>query len=129
MYVKHLEELIDIYIKPTTVLVNKLSSAGSSKDTVIPAAKRKTVFGGINSLLLLFHKERFLPALEIAVVPVIKDPAVVKEADSNSQLLLMVVEAVANMFIQQVAFTSSSFHCSLCPPCLPLKFTFICQQL
>jgi len=65
-----------------------------------------------------FHKERFLPALEVAVVPVIKDPAVVKEADSNSQLLLMVVEAVANMFIQQVAFTSSSFHCSLCPPLL-----------
>ena len=47
-YVKGLQELIDIYIKPAVAPVtpvNILGSVSSTKETIIPVAERRIVFG------------------------------------------------------------------------------------
>jgi len=126
-YVKGLAELVDLYIKPGAAPVNMLSGVGSSKDTVIPAAERKIVFNGLDALFS-FHKESFLPALEIAAAPVMKPAATLQEADSDGQLSLTVVKAVASMFIKHAAFMKmySSYikYVPLYRLSIPLKLTF-----
>ncbi|KAJ7783474.1 hypothetical protein DFH07DRAFT_995611 [Mycena maculata] len=100
-YVKGLQELVDIYIKPGAAPVNVLG--GSSKDTVVPASERKIVFGGIDALFS-FHKESFLPALEIAAAPLMKTSAELLEADADGQLSLTVAKAIGSMFLKHAAF-------------------------
>ncbi|KAF8912848.1 hypothetical protein CPB84DRAFT_1841295 [Gymnopilus junonius] len=100
-YVKGLHELVDIYIKPASTPVNLLSGVGSSKDTVVPAAERKIVFGGIDALFS-FHNDSFLPALEGAAAPLMKPGA--QDADIDGQLSLSVAKAVGNIFVKHAAF-------------------------
>ena len=102
-YVKGLHELVDIYIKPACVPVNILSGVGSSKDTVVPASERKVVFGGIEALFS-FHKDSFLPALEVAAAPLMKSSTELQVADADGQLSLNVVKAVGSMFLKHAAF-------------------------
>ena len=99
-YVKQLQELVEIYIKPGSAAVNLISSVGSAKETVVPAAERKIVFGGIESLFS-FHKESFLPALEQAAAPLIKSP---KDADVDGKLSMDVARNVGNIFVRHAAF-------------------------
>ncbi|KAF7982007.1 hypothetical protein HWV62_30240 [Athelia sp. TMB] len=100
-YVKGLEELVDIYIKPGAASGIMLS--GSSKDSIVPAAERKIVFNGLDALFS-FHKESFLPALEIAAAPVMTSAAILQEVDADGMLSLSAVNAVASMFIKHAAF-------------------------
>ncbi|KAF7319907.1 DH domain-containing protein [Mycena kentingensis (nom. inval.)] len=100
-YVKGLQELVDIYIKPGSAPVNVLG--GSSKETTVPASERKVIFGGIESLFS-FHKESFLPALEIAAAPLMKSNAELAEADADGQLSLNVAKAIGSMFLKHAAF-------------------------
>ncbi|KAJ6509254.1 hypothetical protein C8R47DRAFT_14519 [Mycena vitilis] len=100
-YVKGLQELVDIYIKPGAAPVNVLGASG--KDTVVPASERKIVFGGIDALFS-FHKESFLPALEIAAAPLMKPTAELAEADADGQLSLNVAKAIGSMFLKHAAF-------------------------
>ena len=62
-YVRGLGELVSIYVKPSGVPVN---SAKPTSETVIPAAERKIVFGGIESIMTI-HRDNLLPALERAI--------------------------------------------------------------
>ncbi|KAJ7706473.1 hypothetical protein B0H17DRAFT_919499 [Mycena rosella] len=100
-YVKGLQELVDIYIKPGAAPVNALGS--SSKESVVPAPERKIVFGGIDALFS-FHKDSFLPALEIAAAPLMKPSAELLEADADGQLSLTVAKAIGSMFLKHAAF-------------------------
>lgn len=102
-YVKGLQELVDIYIKPGTEPANLLSNVGSARDTVVPAAERKIVFGGLESLFS-FHKDSFLPALESAAAPLLRTTEEVSNADVGGQLSLEVARAVAGMFLKHAAF-------------------------
>ncbi|BEJ17225.1 hypothetical protein CspHIS471_0606260 [Cutaneotrichosporon sp. HIS471] len=66
-YVRGLDELVQIYVRPASL------SAGNSKgETVIPMAERKVVFGGVESILI-FHRDNFLPAIERAIKPLLLD--------------------------------------------------------
>ncbi|KAH0838462.1 hypothetical protein J3R83DRAFT_6774 [Lanmaoa asiatica] len=85
-YVKGLQGLVDIYVKPSAAPVNLISGVGSGKETVIPASERKIVFNGIEALFS-FHKESFLPALEAA-------------ADTFDE----VTKGVAGIFLKHAAF-------------------------
>ena len=58
-YVQGLRELVDIYVRPASLLVK------GSNETVIPQTERKIVFGGIEGILQ-FHEVSFLPTLETA---------------------------------------------------------------
>lgn len=100
---KGLQELVDIYIKPSCVTVNLLGGVGSNKDTIVPVSERKIVFGGIDALFS-FHKNSFLPALEIAAAPLMKSSAELQKADADGQLSLSVVKAVGSMFLKHAAF-------------------------
>ncbi|KAF8973748.1 hypothetical protein BDZ97DRAFT_1776622 [Flammula alnicola] len=103
-YVKGLQELVDIYIKPASTPVNLLGGVGSSsKDTVVPAPERKVVFGGIDALFS-FHSDSFLPALEGAAAPLMKTPAEMQDTDQDGQLSLNVAKAVGNIFVKHAAF-------------------------
>ncbi|KAH7915350.1 hypothetical protein BJ138DRAFT_1141928 [Hygrophoropsis aurantiaca] len=102
-YVKGLQELVDIYIKPSSAPVNLISGVGSGKDTVIPAPERKIVFGGIEALFS-FHKESFLPALEKAASPLMRKPSEGEELDPDGQLSIDVTKAVASIFLGHAAF-------------------------
>lgn len=102
-YVRGLQELDDIYIKPSSAPVNLLGNVGSAKETVIPAAERKLVFGGLESLFS-FHKESFLPMLERAAAPLMKSPAELAREDADGQLSTSVVTAVANTFVSSAPF-------------------------
>lgn len=101
-YVKGLQELVDIYIKPGSVPLTMLSGVGSTKDTIVPSSERKVVFSGIDALFS-FHKESFLPALESAAAPLIGTPNS-KTVDADGQLSLEVAKAVGNMFLKHAAF-------------------------
>lgn len=59
-YVRGLGELVAIYVKPASQLVNP---GKAQTETVVPAAERKIVFGGIESILTI-HRDNLLPALE-----------------------------------------------------------------
>lgn len=100
-YVKQLQQLVDIYVKPSAANVTILSGVGSNKETVIPAAERKIVFGGLDAIFS-FHKESFLPALEEAIAPLLAPGAEKKDADG--QLSLEVAHNVSNIFKTHVAF-------------------------
>lgn len=76
---------------------------GSGKDTVVPASERKIVFGGIDALFS-FHKDSFLPALEVAAAPLMKPSAELQAADPDGQLSLNVAKAVGNIFLKHAAF-------------------------
>jgi hypothetical protein len=62
-YVRGLGELVSIYVKPSGMPIN---SAKPTSETVIPAAERKIVFGGIESIMTI-HRDNLLPALERAI--------------------------------------------------------------
>ncbi|KAJ6516340.1 Dbl homology domain-containing protein [Mycena sanguinolenta] len=100
-YVKGLQELFDIYIKPAAALVNGFGVP--IKDSVVPASERKIVFGGIDALLSI-HKESFLPALENAAAPTMKLSSDLAEADADGQLSLSVAKAIGNVFLKHSAF-------------------------
>ncbi|KAG1834572.1 hypothetical protein EV424DRAFT_1310303 [Suillus variegatus] len=102
-YVKGLQELVDIYIKPSAAPVNLISGVGSSKETTIPSAERKIVFGGIEALFS-FHKESFLPSLEKAAAPLLQKPPGIEEFDPDGQLSVEVATAVAGCFLRYAAF-------------------------
>jgi hypothetical protein len=100
-YVKQLQELVDIYIRSASVPVSNITA--SSKETVVPAAERKIVFGGLESLFS-FHKESFLPALENVAAPLMKPSAELAQVDADGRLSVNVTTNVANMFVSQAAF-------------------------
>lgn len=102
-YVKGLQELVDIYIKPSAAPVNLISGVGSSKETTIPSAERKIVFSGIEALFS-FHKESFLPSLEKAAAPLLQKPPGIEEFDPDGQLSVEVATAVAGCFLRYAAF-------------------------
>jgi len=93
-YVKGLQELVDIYIKPSA---NPAGVLGN-KETVIPFAERKIVFNGLDSLLS-FHKESFLPSLEKTLAP-LANPS----RDTNGELSSAVARDVATVFLTHAAF-------------------------
>ena len=96
-----MQQLVDIYVKPASANVTILSGVGSSKDTVVPAPERRVVFGGLDSLFS-FHKESFLPSLEVALAPLMVRSA--EEEDADGQLSLKVANAVGDIFFKHVAF-------------------------
>ena len=98
-YVKGLQELVDIYIKPASVPVNGI---GQNKDTIVPAHERKIVFSGLEALFY-FHRESFLPALERATAPLLV-PIQGGPTDVDGQLSLYVARDVANTFVSHAAF-------------------------
>lgn len=100
-YVKGLQELVDIYIKPACAPVNALT--GTSRETVVPPLERKIVFSGLEALFS-FHKESFLPALEKAAAPVMQPPEVVREADKDGGMSMTVARTVGNCFVSHAAF-------------------------
>ncbi|KAF5337139.1 hypothetical protein D9611_003353 [Ephemerocybe angulata] len=101
-YVKGLQELVEIYIKPAATPVNLLSGGvGSSKDSVVPAAERKVVFGGIDAVFS-FHNDSFLPALEKAAAPLFKPNF--QESDPDGKQSLDVAKAVGDIFVKHAAF-------------------------
>ncbi|EPQ60882.1 hypothetical protein GLOTRDRAFT_53441 [Gloeophyllum trabeum ATCC 11539] len=102
-YVKGLQELVDIYIKPACAPANVLSGVGSNKETVVPAGERKIVFGGLEALFS-FHKESFLPALERAAAPLMKPASALAETDADGRLSSDAARAVAGTFVSHAAF-------------------------
>jgi len=101
--VKGLQELVDIYIKPSAAPVNLISGVGSGRETIIPASERKIVFSGVEALFS-FHKESFLPTLEAAAIPLMKKPQAGEEIDPNGQLSVEVTRSVAGIFLKHAAF-------------------------
>jgi hypothetical protein len=100
-YVKGLQELVDIYIKPACAPVNALT--GTSRESVVPAIERKIVFSGLEALFS-FHKESFLPALEKAAASAMRPSEVVAEADTDGSMSMNVSRTVGNCFVSHAAF-------------------------
>lgn len=61
------------------------------------------MFGGLESLFS-FHKESFLPALERAAAPLMKNAQDLALEDADGQLSTRVATAVANTFVSSVPF-------------------------
>lgn len=79
-----------------------MQGLSGTKDTVVPAAERKIVFSGLDSLFV-FHRESFLPALEKATAPLLAVSGD-SNADESGQLSLQVTLAVAHTFVHHAAF-------------------------
>ncbi|CAK9784982.1 hypothetical protein CC85DRAFT_261873 [Cutaneotrichosporon oleaginosum] len=92
-YVRGLDELVQIYVRPASL------AAGSSKgETVIPMAERKVVFGGVESILI-FHRDNFLPALERAL-----DPLLQKGDDASGAVSALAAHKVGEEFRNYIAY-------------------------
>ncbi|KAF8585852.1 hypothetical protein K439DRAFT_1632325 [Ramaria rubella] len=101
-YVKGLQELIDIYVKPASLPVNTLGNAvASTKETIIPQQERKIVFNGLDSLFS-FHSQSFLPALEHAAKKLLRGPNA--EPDVNGEISMTAATSIANVFVSHAAF-------------------------
>ncbi|KAG8777272.1 hypothetical protein FRC12_000455 [Ceratobasidium sp. 428] len=99
-YVKGLQELVDIYVKPSAEPAPGLNV---NKETTIPAQERKIVFTGVDALLQ-FHKQSFLPSL-IAAAAMLQTGA----EDTNGQISTMAAHGVANVFVTHAAFMKMYF--------------------
>jgi hypothetical protein len=95
-----LQELIDIYIKPAAAPVNLLGGVSSTKETVIPAAERRIVFSGLDSLFS-FHKDIFLPALELAADSAMRQRL---EEEAEGTLSPNAARGIARTFVSHAAF-------------------------
>ena len=105
-YVKGLQELIDISIKPAAALVtpvNILSGVNSTEETVIPAAERRNAFSGLDSLFS-FHKDIFLPALELAANLVLRPQTQQSEQEMEGMLSANAARGIARTFVSHAAF-------------------------
>lgn len=102
---------MDIYVKPAAAPVSVLGNV-QAKETVVPAAERKIVFNGLESLYY-FHKDSFLPALEAAAAPLFNSST----AD-DGVLSVAVANAIANVFHSHAAFMKmySTYIKYVCPP-------------
>jgi hypothetical protein len=95
-YVKLLQELVDIYVKPAAAPVTGIANV-SSKETVVPAGERKIVFNGLDSLLI-FHKDSFLPSLEKA------SQILESSDDADGSTSTKAAIKVAQVFVSHAAF-------------------------
>ncbi|KAH8988823.1 hypothetical protein EDB92DRAFT_1870144 [Lactarius akahatsu] len=102
-YVRGLQELIDIYIKPAAAPVNLLGGVSSTKETVIPAAERRIVFSGLDSLFS-FHKDIFLPALELAADSALRSLPQRSEEEAEGTLSANAARGIARTFVSHAAF-------------------------
>ena len=99
-----MQELMDIYVRPAEAPANLIGGVGtSSKETIVPAAERKIVFGGVGALFS-FHRESFLPALEAAAAPLLKSSSANADADSDGKLSTDIAMAVGRTFVSHAAF-------------------------
>ena len=94
---------MDIYVRPAAAPVNLIGGVSTSKDSVVLAAERKIVFGGLDALFS-FHKESFLPALEQAVAPLLSPGGTAKDNETEGRLSTEVAMAVGRMFVSHAAF-------------------------
>jgi hypothetical protein len=99
-YVRGLQELVDIYVKPASETASGLNMG---KETTIPAQECKIVFTGVDALLQ-FHKQSFLPSL-VAAAAMLQTGA----EDTNGQISTMAAHAVANVFVSHAAFMKMYF--------------------
>ena len=97
-YVRGLKELCLIYIGMGSVPV---SSSSGKKDTVLPAAERRAVFGNIEAIHD-FHAKILLPDLERALALVADDKA--NRLGPDGQPPASAAHQVAKVFIQHTAF-------------------------
>lgn len=95
-YVKGLNELVDIYIRPASIPVTGINSNG--KETIVPLSERKVVFNGLESLFS-FHQQSFLPALEGGAAPLFTNAN-----DEDGHISTMVAITIANVFLSHAAF-------------------------
>lgn len=102
-YVRGLQELVDIYIKPAAAPVNLLGGVSSTKETVIPAAERRIVFSGLDSLFS-FHKDIFLPALELAADSALRSLPQHSEEEAEGTLSANAARGIARTFVSHAAF-------------------------
>lgn len=96
-YVKGLRELCLIYIGLGSVPV---SSSSGKKDTVLPAAERRAVFGNVEAIHD-FHSQVLLPELEAALALVKDEKAGKVGADGE---VVSAAREVAKVFIRHTAF-------------------------
>ncbi|KAJ1301404.1 hypothetical protein OPQ81_008665 [Rhizoctonia solani] len=97
-YVKGLQELLDIYVKPAAEPAPGLHV---NKETTIPAAERKIVFTGVDALLQ-FHKQSFLPSLVSAA-------EILSTAGPGEDVSTRAAHAIANVFVSHAAFMKMYF--------------------
>ncbi|KAH9172745.1 GrfA protein [Lactarius sanguifluus] len=102
-YVRGLQELIDIYIKPAAAPVNLLGGVRSTKETVIPAEERRIVFSGLDSLFS-FHKDIFLPVLELAADSALRSLPRRLEEEAEGTLSANAARGIARTFVSHAAF-------------------------
>lgn len=92
-YVRGLEELVQIYVRPAS-----LAASSSKGDTVIPMAERKVVFGGVESILI-FHRDNLLPALERVIKPLIDNGD-----DESGEVSALAAHHVGEVFRTYIAY-------------------------
>ncbi|CAE6538228.1 unnamed protein product [Rhizoctonia solani] len=97
-YVKGLQELLDIYVKPASEPAPGLNVG---KETTIPSAERKIVFTGVDALLQ-FHKQSFLPSLVSAA-------EILSSAGPGEDVSTRAAHSVANVFVSHAAFMKMYF--------------------
>jgi hypothetical protein len=95
-YVKLLQELVDIYVKPASTPVTGIANV-STKETVVPPAERKIVFNGLESLYS-FHTASFLPELEKAY------KTLESSDDADGKASAEAAVKVAQVFVSHAAF-------------------------
>ncbi len=83
--------------------MNLLGGVSSTKETVIPAAERRIVFSGLDSLFS-FHKDIFLPAVELATDSALRSLLQHSEEGAEGTLSANAARGIARTFVSHAAF-------------------------
>lgn len=86
---------MSIYVKPSSQSINP---GKTQSETMIPAAERKIVFGGIESILTI-HRDNLLPALERAIRPLLEGAD-----DDAGSLSAQTAHTVGEVFRTYIAY-------------------------
>lgn len=100
-YLGHLQELLELYVRPAALPVPPSSSNSQSRETVVPLNERGAVFGTVESIVT-FHATVFLPDLEKAGHIVLADRR--STTSLNGDLVRHAAQDIAQVFSAHAAF-------------------------
>lgn len=95
-YIKGLQELCDIYVKPA-----RLPADGNNGQPILSPAELRAIFGNVEGLLQ-FHSGAFLPSLKTAAVQLYESDA--SNSEQDAEATAKVAEGIAAVFLKHGAF-------------------------
>ncbi|CAO1632094.1 unnamed protein product [Jaminaea pallidilutea] len=106
-YIRGLQQLCDIYVRPSRLPSEDKGISGGSNQPILPPQEHRAIFGNVEGLLQ-FHVSAFLPSLKTAADCILRERQAgspnLPEDDDERQFTASVAEEVANVFVKHIGW-------------------------